>query len=264
MIFKRNRSKNNYTHPDEPKHVHFGYEHDQKPKDHLRVVTYNIEYAKKIKEAIELIEGHEKLNHADIFFLQEMDADGVRRLAADLKYNFVYYPAVVHPTSRRDFGNAILSKWPILNHSKIILPYEDTRKLQRIAVTAEIEIHGIRIFLMCVHMGLWLKAEQRAKQMEAVASVIKPDMRYCIVGGDFNTFTKKSYHAVIDPFLSRDFQLVTKNIAWSYKHWYILNKKNRLDHIFARCMRLIETDKVMSKKPSDHFPVWAELELITQ
>lgn len=263
-IFKRDRSKNNYTHPDHPKHIGLDYSHDGNPSNRLRVVTYNIQYAKKIRQAIQLIEDHKILCDADVFCLQEMDADGVQLLANDLGYNYVYYPAVVHPTSKRDFGNAVLSKWPILKYKKIILPYTDQNTLQRIAVMVQIRYHQRLIWVVCVHMSLWLKAEERRAQMKSLVDEINSDNKYYVIAGDFNTFTKKSYEAIIDPFMEKDFTLVTQNIAWSYKHWYILNKKTRLDHIFARGMRLIDTDKVMSKKPSDHYPVWAELELITQ
>jgi len=70
--------------------------------------------------------------------LQEMDAPGVERLARALGYDYVYYPAAVHPTAGKDFGNAILVRGRILADHKVLLPYPSrSRGLQRIAVAAE-------------------------------------------------------------------------------------------------------------------------------
>ncbi|MGE0268757.1 MAG: endonuclease/exonuclease/phosphatase family protein [Candidatus Omnitrophota bacterium] len=256
-----NNKKRNYTHPSEPQYLHLDYKTQQKPTGKIRVFTYNIQFAKKVKHAVELIKNHPNLNHADIVLLQEMDADGVRHISDELQYNFVYYPAVKHPNHGRDFGNAILSKWPITDHQKLILPHVEMNKLQRIAVLAGITIGDTKILAISIHMGVWLKTELRTRQMKSIISAIPETVRHCIIGGDFNTLTKKNYFATIDPFIHSGFDLATKNIAWSYKHWYILNKKTSLDHIFTKGLRMVETDKVQSKKPSDHFPIWAELEM---
>lgn len=258
--FHINNKKRNYMHPSEPQYFCKDYEAPQKVPAQIRVFTYNIQFAKKIKHAVALIKNHGNLNHADIILLQEMDADGVRHISDELKYNFVYYPAVKHPNHGRDFGNAILSKWPIADHQKLILPYVELNKLQRIAVLAGINVGPHRVLAISVHMDVWLKTELRTRQMNSVIQVIDPSVKHCIIAGDFNTLTKKNYHATIDPFLHAGFELATKNIAWSYKHWYILNRKTSLDHIFTKGLHLLETDKVQSKKPSDHFPIWAELE----
>ncbi|MBP9855273.1 MAG: endonuclease/exonuclease/phosphatase family protein [Candidatus Omnitrophica bacterium] len=259
-----NNHKRNYTHPSEPQYVCLDYQCQQKPARRITIFTYNIEFAKKVKHAVELIKNQPSLNRSDIICLQEMDVDGVKHIADALQFNFVYYPAVKHPQHGRDFGNAILSKWPIAEHQKIILPHIKLNKLQRIAVMANIHIGEFKILAVSVHMDVWLKTEYRTQQMKSIIQSIPDTVKYCIIAGDFNTLTKKNYFATIDPLIHHGFDLATKNIAWSYKHWYILNKKTSLDHIFTKGMRLVETDKVLSKKPSDHFPIWAELEFDSQ
>ena len=261
-FFHLQNRKRNYTHPQHPQYAYLDYKEKRTPPNRLQVFTYNIQFAKKVRPAVELIERNENLKQGDIVLLQEMDAEGVMHICDTLGYNYVYYPAVRHPNHGRDFGNAILSKWPIGEHKKLILPHVERTKLQRIAVLADIHVGERKILVICIHLGVWLKTAYRTLQMKRVVSEIPEREKYCIIGGDFNTLTKRNYHATIDPLIHGGFDLATKNIAWSYKHWYILNRKTSLDHIFTRGARLIQTDKVASrKKPSDHYPIWVQLEL---
>src|SRR6185436_18131400 len=84
----------------------------------LRVVTFNVEYAKRIPEAIAALRA-DGLRGADVIALQEMDAPGTAAIAEALGMNYVYYPASRHPKTGRDFGNAILSPWPIEASRKV-------------------------------------------------------------------------------------------------------------------------------------------------
>jgi len=63
----------------------------------LRVVTYNVQWGKHIDRAINVLQTRAPLPDADIVVLQEMDADGTRRIADALGMSWVYYPAAVHP-----------------------------------------------------------------------------------------------------------------------------------------------------------------------
>src|SRR5260370_42537525 len=72
--------------------------------------------------------------------LQEMDAPATQRIAAAMGMAYVYYPAGVHPRTHRDFGNAILSRWPITADQKLLLPHLGRlRHGQRIATVASIQ-----------------------------------------------------------------------------------------------------------------------------
>src|SRR5687768_11886043 len=101
----------NYVEPDRPRYVgHFA-----KPDADgvFRVVTFNVKFAREVDRAARLLREHEELRDADVVALQEMDAEGTERIARALGMDFVYYPAIRHPASDRDFGNAILSRWPL-------------------------------------------------------------------------------------------------------------------------------------------------------
>ena len=259
---KLGKHKNNYTHPKHPRYIsHENIVHKKAFDGTIKVVTYNIKLSKKTAKALDLLSDHRELRDADILCLQEMDPHGVKLIADSLKYNYVYYPAILHPRSSKDFGNAILAKWPIVHDEKIILPKLGPGKLQRIAVHATVLINAIEVSIICVHMKIFANRDQRQIPIKKIINKIKPSIKYSIIAGDFNTFSKSNCRAIFEPFEKSDFKIVTSGVGATYKYWYLLNKSSSLDHIFTRGMNVISAGKVSNRKPSDHIPVWGRLKL---
>ena len=131
----------NYDDPESPRYVHNTGHTPTAIPDSLIIVTHNIKLGLEVDRAIEEIDVTPQLREADIVLLQEMDHDGVERLASHFDLNYVYYPIGVHPKNDRDFGNAVLSRWPLKDPVKVILPFEDPmRKQKRIATAATVVI----------------------------------------------------------------------------------------------------------------------------
>ena len=108
-------------------------------RDTLRIVSFNIEYARETRRAAKLLSTVATLRDADIILLQEMTAPATRFVADSLHMRYVYYPAIYNRIKRRDIGNAILSRWPIADDLKLILPSRSRyAKTQRIATAATI------------------------------------------------------------------------------------------------------------------------------
>ncbi len=256
------RAKSNYTDPHKPRYVGFDLSDlSLLSRKTIRVVSYNIKFSQKIPHAIRILRKHEKLHRADIICLQEMTLEGVQEIANTLRYNYVYYPASVHPKIKNDFGNAIFSKWPVIDDKKFILPQIRTKALQRIAVEATLKINDKLIRVYSVHMDVFLGPNSRQNQMIKLVESIPKHIRHCIVAGDFNTFTKAQRVAVVDPFLQEDFLVATEKIGWTFKHWFLLNKKTSLDHILTKGLSIINSGKINDRTASDHLPIWVELQM---
>ena len=83
----------------------------------MKVVTFNIKFAKEIQQALSELKTSADLSSADVILLQEMDEAGVEYIARNLNMDYVYYPACFQ-RHQKNFGNAILAKWPLSNPQK--------------------------------------------------------------------------------------------------------------------------------------------------
>src|SRR5262245_5253977 len=218
----------------------------------VRVVTFNIAYALRVDRAIEALKSHPALRDADIVTLQEMDAPGVEAIAGALGMNYVYYPVSLNPKYGRDFGNAILSPWPIDDTRKLLLPHTSRFLRQgRAAVAARVHI-GDRVFqVYCVHLGSPFGASPGDRR--AQADVVLADARQVtdpvIVAGDFNS------HGIGERFLAAGFAWPTRHVGNSVRGF-------SYDHIFVRGLATTSAEAGVAREitdASDHRPVWAEI-----
>jgi endonuclease/exonuclease/phosphatase family metal-dependent hydrolase len=224
----------------------------------IKVISYNISFAQQVDRAIFELSEFDGLKDADIVLLQEMDEAGTEAIAHALGYNFVYYPASVLDRHDKNFGNAILSKWPIDATEKVILPYKSPRNQQiRIAVKSVVTIEDTEILAYSVHTEtLWLGPEKRHGQIDALIESIDMSYPFIVIGGDFNTLTPKSVEDLAESFAEIGMERATKSVGYTAKYGPF---EFVLDHIFTRGMTIVEAGKSDEAKASDHLPIWVEL-----
>ena len=131
------------------------------------MVTFNIQYSVEIDKAIRLFKSAPELRDADFVLLQEMDDDGVRRIADALSLrNYVYYPAAISRNNGRDFGNANPVALAAGGRSQAhILPHPGFfDNMQRIAVRATARIGARRIRLYSVHLATMVEQLPGARE----------------------------------------------------------------------------------------------------
>jgi len=218
--------------------------------DSVRVVTFNIQYAIHVDRAIALIRTTPELAGADIVTLQEMDEPGTRAIAESLGMHYVYYPATLHPHTHRDFGDAILSPWPLVDDRKVILPhlgrFEHT---QRIAVGATVLARGTRLRVYSVHLGTQVETPPQAKR-DQVAAVMADAAQYplVIIAGDMNS------HGIGDQFTAHGYRWITQHDPATV-HWF------NWDHVFLSGFPTTDSARTGvihdNWGASDHRPVWA-------
>ena len=224
----------------------------------LDVVTWNIQHGEKIDAAINELQTTPELQNADILLLQEMDETGVWTIARTLSYDYVYFPASVSPENGKNFGNAVLSKWSILDASKIVLPHRNPRNGQmRIAVRADVDVDGRTVQVYSVHIETpWLGPSQRGDQVETTVEPISADSPYVVVGGDFNTLTDQGVADTTD-LVAEDGLMPASDPAQSTMQ--VAGVGLTPDLIFARGFELAATGVPTSTAASDHLPVWSQL-----
>ncbi len=254
------RSIRNFTDPGGP--VYAGNYVKEKPDfdGSIKVVTWNISFSKQIDEAIKTLEEVEALRNADILLLQEMDAKGAELIAKTLGYEYVYYPASIHRRHGQEFGEAILSKWPILSHSKIVLPNPVPLIDQtRIAVKAIILVDGAEIAVYNTHLEtVWMLQIWTATQVDHLAEIVGMEDGAVILGGDFNTWSEASITTLEDLFGALGLDRVSKGTGYTFVYRGL---RLIMDHIFARGAFEYEAGVWRETDASDHYPVWGTLKL---
>src|SRR5687768_13716730 len=221
-------------------------------RDTLRIVSFNIEYAIETRRAAQILSTVATLRDADLILLQEMTAPATRFLADSLHMRFVYYPAIYNRLKRRDIGNAILSRWPITEDSKIILPGRSRyAKTQRIATAATIRFRGQDIRVYSTHFGTPMDLGWKGR-VEQLRGILDDASRYpvVVIGGDMN---------------SKDIGRIARESGYLWPTDTIPkgNSFGRLDHFFVRGLVMpgkagVGTHRV-PRSVSDHSPIWIRL-----
>lgn len=243
------RTGQNYPAPDEPRYAGVGITADRPVPDTLRIVSFNVKYAERIDSAIVVLSTEPALRAADVLLLQEMDADGTRRVAEALGMSYIYYPAIFRHRSARDFGNAVLSRWPIVADSKIVLPHVSRyARTQRTATAATIRVGDMDLRVYSTHLGTPADITEAARQsqLRAIISDAAAHSRV-IVGGDMNSSTIGS---------------VATGLGFTWPTWQVVTSRfGSWDHIFVKGLTLPQSGFGGTignvRGASDHKPVWA-------
>ena len=220
----------------------------------FRVVSFNVKFSRHPERAVALFRDHPQLAAADVVALQEMNEDGVELMARELGFDYVYYPSAVHPSADGNFGNAILSRWPILEDRKLPLPHRSRwRKLQRAACVAVIEAGAQRVRVYSVHLEtpFGISRKQREDQARAIVDDAAGSPDPVVVAGDFNS------RWIGDAFVEASFDWPTRELGGTLR-WF------SWDHVFVRGLANVPSAAGIARdtrRASDHRPVWAELAL---
>ncbi len=219
--------------------------------DSLRVVTFNVRYAEQTALAIKVLQTSPELRNADVVMLQEMNEHAVTETATALGMGYVYYPAQLHPVPQKNFGNAILSRWPIVDDRKIILPSRSmSRGAQRVAVAATILVGRERVRVYAVHLSTILEVwfTGQSNQADAVVGAAEGYDRV-VVAGDMN-----SHDNVGAIFTDAGYFWPSRNTGPT------THKLFAVDHVFSRGFTVGGSGAVQDNLgASDHLPVWASL-----
>jgi endonuclease/exonuclease/phosphatase family metal-dependent hydrolase len=245
----------------------------------IRVLTYNIHRAIGVdrrfrpERIIRILEAYDP----DVVMLQEVD-DGAprsrelnlgRELAGALGYE---HYAIGHNVTLRKgrYGNATLSRWPILRERNIDLTIgiRKRRGCQHTLIAVESPTGKLRrLEVFNLHLGL--SARERAVQIEMLARCREfsalPERVACVVGGDFN-----DWRSLVQPIFESDLGFRSANGGDSgaerrIKTYPSFFPQGPLDRIYFRGpFRLLAARPCrlgLCRVASDHLPLVADLEI---
>jgi endonuclease/exonuclease/phosphatase family metal-dependent hydrolase len=247
----------NYTDPDGPRYAGDHAAAQPPAGGPLLVVSYNLAFGREVATAIDVL-GQAPLVGADLVLMQEMEACGVDRIAREVGLNYVYYPA--SRKKGQDWGNAVLSRWPIVEDRKLLLPYADPfSNSRRIAVATRIDVGGEEILVYSTHIATpSLGLGARLDQIETIlddADQTDPELP-ALIGGDLNTADPGSGGQVRELFSDHDFTWASDDATDTGTAF---GSDATLDYVFARRMTAGDSGTLRGDAGSDHQPIWVEL-----
>ncbi|MFA7438377.1 endonuclease/exonuclease/phosphatase family protein [Castellaniella sp.] len=166
----------------------------------IRVVSYNIHKGRSAtggRESLaDLRLGLYGLR-PDLLFLQEVQGRNQAQVSLDAQHESL--AAALHMEAAygcnavraaTDHGNALLSRYPILSFENQDI--SDHRLEQRGLLHAVVEMNGVPVHCLVVHLGLL--AGGRVRQVEALVDRIRrlvPDPEPLLIAGDFNDWSNR-------------------------------------------------------------------------
>jgi endonuclease/exonuclease/phosphatase family metal-dependent hydrolase len=262
-VFQHFYAAQNYLDPNAPFFSgSFAAENETTPED-LTILSYNISYGRSIDRALIEIKEFQSQKMLDILLLQEMEEVGVERMARELRMDYVYFPAAIEPKYRRNFGNAVLSRWPIVEAQKIILPHISlSDRMKRVAARAIIKIHDVQVVAYSLHTEpVFILSKFKEDQCFAVLNDRGSQARFVMVGGDFNSFTERYGEKLEKRYRQAGFIRASKGSGHTFTRF---GMKMSTDQIFAKGFVVKAAGRLSGARASDHLPIWATLGMDTK
>jgi len=235
------------------------------PRTTLRIVTYNIHRSRGMDRRTRPLRVAEVLREidADVIALQEVVGAGPRgshieEIGAALGMGWVM--AQTRELRGHQFGNVVLSRFPIAQHCQHDLTYKscEERCMQRV----DVDVNGRALHVYNVHLGTAiLERRHQAQRLAAIVSnrhVTGPK----IVLGDFNEWMRGLTTTLLSSRLkSVDLQQYMKR----RRHYPGLFPILHLDHIYYDGPLEVQHIQVyrtrLSLVASDHLPLIADVRI---
>lgn len=203
-------------------------------------------------------------HNADIIGLNEMRDQGThpeyqaqaRILAEKLGY-YYYFAEAIKFQGTNPYGNAILSRYPIVNAETILIPDPEVRAYKgyyetRCVLKAKIDVcDGLNVFV--THFGL--NPDEHENAVKTVVANVKDEK--CVLMGDFNL---KPDSELLQPIFAKMYDtasLFTEELM----SWPADEPTIKIDYIFtSHDLKVVSAD-IPADVVSDHRPHVAVIEI---
>ncbi|WP_054028798.1 endonuclease/exonuclease/phosphatase family protein [Bacillus sp. FJAT-28004] len=246
-------------------------------KVNVQVMSYNIHHGEGEDGVLDLQRVAEviKRSGADIIGLQEVDnhfsdrsdfEDQAKWLADYLGMHYSYaanldYEPLNEGQYRRQYGTAVLSKYPILsseNHLLTNIPYPVNPTEQRGLSETLINVKGNHVRFFNTHLDN-KRAEQRDLQIMETLEIAKQKEGTSIFTGDFNATPDSGEMMKMTAQYNDVFAELSQNEDFTYPS--VPQPDRRIDYLFASDEVKIQSAEVINTDASDHLPIMADLVL---
>ena len=202
---------------------------------------------------------------ADIIGLQEIRDEGqdadyqsqAKIIAEKLCYHYYYFAEAIRFEGVNPYGNAIISRYPIISAETIMIPDPEIKKYDgyyetRCLLKATIDVrNGLNVLVS--HFGL--NPDEHENAVETVVSNIPKE--HCVLMGDFNM---EPDNQILDPIM-QGLQDTAKFFSTNKLSFPSDTPKVKIDYIFVSKDLKVEYADIPEVISSDHRPHVATIEL---
>lgn len=240
----------------------------------LRVMTYNIQHGHvHLSDHIDLTKTADVIREcgAEIIGLNEVRGLGkkyadytaqVEQMAAYLGYH-CYFGRSIYVRGTEPYGNAVLSKYPIVEASVIRIPDpvepEARRKTEpRTLCRCVVEVpdgDGVRpVAVYASHFGLSKIEQEHA--VSTAETTLRDERIPAVLMGDFNVTPDDPVLAPLNALLNGTDELLKGEFSFPSD-----KPRIKIDYIYTTKNVTPVRAEIVNVIASDHCPIWADLEL---
>ena len=233
----------------------------------LRILSYNIHHAEGVDGKLDVPRIAQVIISVDpdLVALQEVDKNTIRtgkvnqdiKLSRLTKMNCVFGSNITFQGGQ--YGNAILSKFPIIKNKNFLLPNVDSGE-QRGLLRSQIQISNKEnVLFFSTHLDHRRSDTERLASAEAINQIISLDNKSpAILAGDFNDVPESPTLKELGKLWLRTNKKILKTIPAS-------KPSRQIDYIFVQPKehwKIIESQVLDEDIASDHRAIFSIIELI--
>ena len=236
----------------------------------LRVMTFNIHHGADAEDQMRVEEMAEviRAEAVDLVLLQEVDRGVERSDRRDVLAELSELGGLPHSVFGKnidhqggDYGNGILSRYPIARSENTHLRQEKPDRERRGVLQAIVQVDGAEVAVLATHLDAGDADERRISAHEIVEELLP---RYSgmpiIFGGDLNEGPEGDVHRRLSEHL-HDVWNAGEGDGFTIP---VREPRRRIDFLFHSGDLIADTAYVVQTDASDHLPVVAELRLETR
>ncbi|TMR10565.1 metal-dependent hydrolase [Nonomuraea turkmeniaca] len=240
------------------------------PDRPIRVATFNIHHAQGGDDKLDLqrVADVIRTGEADVVGLQEVDrhwsersefADQASWLAERLHMHVVYganldLDPLTAGAPRRQYGTAILSRYPILDWDNTLLPRYDGHE-QRGLLRALVQVRGVRVQVFNTHLQ-HNNAGERLEQVRAIQPLVAAREEPVVLTGDLNARPDAPEIRALSETLTDAWPGAGTGDGYTYP---ATGSNARIDYVFTSADVRVQSAAVVQSDASDHLPLFVDL-----
>ena len=231
----------------------------------LRVLCYNIHHGRGVDDRVDLERLAKVINdcHPDLVALQEVDNRTQRSGGVDQTAELAKLTGMHAQFARQidfgggQYGQALLSRWPLSDLRIHWLPGEPKRE-QRMVATCSVQLPGKQLLFGTTHLH-HNNAEFRLRQARAITESLQDLPATIILAGDLNA--QPEHSPVVE--LLKSWTVVRS--ATDLLTFPAIEPIKQIDYIFYRPsdrLRVVSSQVIDEASASDHRPLLVVLEWV--